>query len=61
MESKATEISEDWAARLTEAWEAKREFVELGSVLFCPKARAARETIIAIEMCIFSDSGNLTL
>jgi hypothetical protein len=61
MESKATEISEDWAARLTEAWEAKREFVELGSVLFCAKVRAARETTIEIEICILNDWGTLTL
>jgi hypothetical protein len=55
MESKATEINEDWAARLAEAWEAKREFVELGSVLFCARVRAAREKMIELEICILND------
>jgi len=54
MESKAIEMSEDCAARLAEACEAKREFVEVGLVLFCPRTRAARETIVKIEISILT-------
>ena len=50
--SKAAEIKDDSAARLTEACEAKSELVEVGSVKFWLEAEVATRTRVNIARCI---------